>query len=177
LHISCPAVELLPQDFERPLEPALHGIHRDIKNLRDVRQFQLFLVAKYDHGTGIFGEGSHHTLQPPGEQRVDFRGLRHRFRDIFQTRWRSLGQLPNFVNLAAAGYLAKPEDQMISRLDRVQVAIKTKENILRYLFRSSPVMQKVVGDAEHHGLVFLHEVPKGRGVTPYGTGQRFLALR
>ena len=56
------------------------------------------------------------------------------------------------------------------------MAVKSKENILGHLFRLSPIVEKVISNAENHGLVFLHNAGKRGGITPNETGGRPLAL-
>src|SRR5262249_3210456 len=65
----------------------------------------------------------------------------------------SESMLTAIVDAAVGGDPPQPERYMIGRLEAAKMMMQLKKDLLREVLRGRPVLEVVIGDAEHHRLM------------------------
>ena len=84
---------------------------------------------------------------------------------------RMTGLPPRLIDTAMACHLAEPVDQVHRRLNGLQILVQVQKHVLSQIFRSGPVVQKMISDTEHHGLMLAHDTGKGELIPASRLGQ------
>ena len=114
---------------------------------------QMCIRDRHHHDTRLFGQRRDQLPQPAVEQRVAVLRWDGRLRDVFQRNSGLRSPLSYIVDTTMAGDLSQPEGHVFRALQFIHLAIEPQKHVLRDLFGSGSVPQKVIRQAENHRLI------------------------
>ena len=147
---------LFPQRRQRSLQMALHRRDRHARCRGNLVRRQVFLIPQDHDQPRLVRERRDQTAQPPRQQRVAGVLTRRRlWRGLESQEW--MLPAPRVVD-APMGDPAKPEGDVLGRLQPGQVTVQLKKHVLRELFGGGLILEEMKRDAEHHRLMAPHQV-------------------
>ncbi len=142
---------------------ALHRGDGHAQRFGNLFRRQVFLIPQRDHRARRFRKRSHQLPDLAAQQRIARRGIDRQLGQLSRIRNNLRPPLPlaDPVNGAVYGGAAQPVQDVIVRLQLVELRVQLQKHILCGLFGEEAVAQNAKGDAEDHRLVLQHDGSDG----------------